>query len=321
MARIVVTRTIPNEGLDILRTRHEVVVADPGAGRLHDEFALIDLASGADAMITMLSDPISKAVIDALPSPAIVSQFAVGYDNIDLEAAEARQVVVTNTPDVLTDASADFAMALLLAVARRIPDADAYVRDGKFKRWETMEFLGMELRGRVMGILGLGRIGAAVARRALGFGMEVIYHNRRRANPTVERESSARYVGFDELIAESDVLSIHTSLNEDSRGLIDAAVFERMKQGAILINTGRGSVVKEDDLVQALKSGHLSGAGLDVFENEPRVHPQLLSFENVVLAPHIASATDKARSRMSRMCADSIQAFLDNGTDIPHRVV
>lgn len=172
-----------------------------------------------------------------------------------------------------------------------------------------------------MGILGLGRIGAAVARRALGFGMEVIYHNRRRANPTVERESSARYVGFDELIAESDVLSIHTSLNEDSRGLIDAAVFERMKQGAILINTGRGSVVKEDDLVQALKSGHLSGAGLDVFENEPRVHPQLLSFENVVLAPHIASATDKARSRMSRMCADSIQAFLDNGTDIPHRVV
>lgn len=321
MARVVITRTIPEEGLRALRDHHDVVVADPPEGGLHDEAALVRLAADADAMITMLSDPITPEVIEALPSPAIIAQFSVGYDNIDIEAAKAANVVVTNTPDVLTDASADLTMALLLAVARRIPSADAYVRAGNFKRWETMAFLGTELRGKVLGLFGMGRIGAAVARRALGFGMEVIYHNRSRANPTVEREAVARYVSFERLLAESDILSIHASLNEDSRGIFDSDAFNRMKRGSILINTARGSVVNEHDLVEALKSGQIERAGLDVFENEPSVHPELINMDNVVLAPHIGSATISARERMSYMCAESVLAFLRSDATIPHRVV
>ncbi len=321
MPRVVVTREIPESGLNLLRENHEVVINDPGDGRLHDEAALVAMARQADALLTMLSDPVTKSVVDALPSPSIISQYAVGFDNVDIEAAQRSGVVVTNTPGVLTDATADFAMALLLAVARHIPQADAYVRAGEFKRWETMSMLGTELRGKVIGILGLGRIGSAVARRALGFGMEVIYHNRKRANPTVERETTARYVDFERLLAESDIISIHASLNEDSRGLFDLNVFRKMKRGAILINTARGSVINEGDLVAALQSGLLAGAGLDVFEHEPDVHPDLLEMDNAVLAPHLASATTAARNRMSLMCAESISAFLSGEEKIPHRVV
>lgn len=321
MSRIVVTRQIPNAGLKILERRHDVAIADPGPGRLHDEAALIDLARDADAMITMLSDPVTEKVIDALPAPSIIAQYAVGYDNIDIDAARRAGVTVTNTPGVLTDATADFAMALLLAVARRVPAADAYVREGRFTRWETTTLLGTELSGRTIGILGLGRIGAALARRAIGFGMRVIYHNRSRANPTVERETTARYVSFERLLSESDILSIHASLNEDSRGLFDAETFAKMKRGAILINTGRGPIVREADLARALQSGQLGGAGLDVFEDEPEVHPALLNLDNVVVAPHLASATETARHRMSQMCGEAVDAFLRGEETIPHRVV
>jgi lactate dehydrogenase-like 2-hydroxyacid dehydrogenase len=222
---------------------------------------------------------------------------------------------------VLTDATADFTWALLLAAARHVQAADQYVRDGRFERWETTLLLGTELADKTMGIVGLGRIGAAVARRALGFGMDVVYHNRRRANPTVERQTSARYVGLDELLATSDVVSLHCPLNEDSYHLVDAPALRRMKETAILVNTARGAVVDENALVQALRTGEIAGAALDVFEDEPDVHPGLIETDRVVLAPHLGSATREARAEMASMCAASILAFLNGADSVPHRLV
>ncbi|MFW5973402.1 MAG: 2-hydroxyacid dehydrogenase [Bacteroidota bacterium] len=321
MQRVVSTREIPSEGLQSLRERFNVSIQPPPTSAGHSEESLIEAATGADALITMLSDPVSARVIHSLDRLKIISQYAVGYDNIDLEAARETGLVVTHTPGVLTEATADFAMGLLLAVARRIPAADRYVRDGRFKRWETMELLGLELSGRTLGIVGMGRIGAAVARRAIGFGMEIIYHNRHRANPTIERQLAARFVSFDELLSESDVISIHASLGAENRSLFDAQAFARMKPGAILINTARGAIVREVDLVDALKGGHLGGAGMDVFEQEPVVHPDLMDLPNVVLAPHIGSATRRARSRMSEMCATSITRYFLGDDTIPYRIV
>jgi lactate dehydrogenase-like 2-hydroxyacid dehydrogenase len=229
-------------------------------------------------------------------------------------------VVVTHTPDVLTDATADMTWALLLAAARNVPAADRYVRDGQFKRWETTLLLGTELADKTMGIVGLGRIGAAVARRALGFGMDVVYHNRTRANPTVERQTSARYVALDELLATSDVVSLHCPFNEDSHHLIDAAALGRMKDDALLVNTARGEVVDEAALVEALEDGEIAGAALDVFEEEPDVHPGLVDQDRVVLAPHLGSATTETRRKMAHMCTASIRAFANGADPIPHRV-
>jgi len=229
--------------------------------------------------------------------------------------------VVTNTPDVLTDATADFAFALLLAAARHLCPADQFVRDGAFQRWETTLLLGMELRGKVLGIVGLGRIGCAMARRALGFGMRVVYYNRRPINFTIERRLSAQYVSFEELLAQSDVVSLHCALNDESHHLLDDHAFGRMKPSALLVNTARGPIVDEQALVRALQQGQLAGAGLDVFEREPEVHPGLLAHPRVVLAPHLASATVEARTAMARMASEAVLAALDNAKTIPHRVV
>jgi lactate dehydrogenase-like 2-hydroxyacid dehydrogenase len=209
----------------------------------------------------------------------------------------------------------------LLAVARNIDAADAFVRDGRFKRWETTLLLGMELRNKTLGIVGMGRIGAAVARRALGFGMRVVYHNRQRANPTVERQHSAHYVAFDTLLDTSDVVSLHCPLNDDSHHLIDAAALRRMKDTALLINTARGPVVDEAALVDALRDGEIAGAGLDVFEAEPEVHPGLQEQDRVVLAPHLGSATRAARTRMGEMVAEAVLAAFAGAENIPYRVV
>jgi lactate dehydrogenase-like 2-hydroxyacid dehydrogenase len=209
---------------------------------------------------------------------------------------------------VLTDATADFAFALLLSVARRLPEAQQVVRTGQFVRWETQMLLGMELSGKTLGIVGFGRIGQAMARRALGFGMKVIYHNRHRANPTHERRLGARYVSFEELLAQSDVISLHTALNDDSRHLFDAAAFAQMKNSALLINTARGPVVDEKALVDALEQGEIAGAGLDVFEQEPKVHSGLLIHPRVVVAPHLASATTEARTALARMASEAVLA-------------
>lgn len=321
MAHIVATRPLIEDGLSGLQDTHAVTVCDPPEGSTRSVDELISLTDGADVLLSMLADPVTERLFAARPDLQMVSQYAVGVDNIDLEAAEAHDVAVTHTPGVLTDATADMTWALLLAAARRVPTADQHVREGRFERWETTLLLGTELSRKTIGIVGLGRIGTAVARRALGFGMEVVYHNRHPANPTVERQASARYVSLDELLETSDVVSLHCPHNEDSHHLIDAAALEQMKSSALLVNTARGPVVDEAALVEALATGEIAGAGLDVFEDEPDVHPGLLEQERVVLAPHLGSATTETRMRMAQMCVASIQAFLDGAESVPHRLV
>ncbi|WP_103027563.1 2-hydroxyacid dehydrogenase [Salinibacter altiplanensis] len=321
MAHIVSTRPLIDEGLSGVRDDHTLTVCDPPDGSTRSVDDLIALTDGADVLLSVLADPITEELFAARPELQMVAQYAVGVDNIDLDAAAAHDVAVTHTPDVLTDATADQAWALLLAAARRVPAADRYVREGRFERWETTLLMGTELSRKTLGIVGMGRIGTAVARRALGFGMEVVYHNRTRANPTVERQVSARYVGLDELLKTSDVVSLHCPHNEDSHHLLDAAAFANMKASALLVNTARGPVVDEAALVDALANGEIAGAGLDVFEEEPDVHPGLVEQERVVLAPHLGSATTGTRTRMAQMCVASITALLEGADHVPHRLV
>ena len=290
---------------------------EPPAGTLDEDY-LITRGQRADALLTTVGDPVTARVLDGCPRLQIVAQYAVGYDNIDLDAARARGLPVTHTPGVLTDATADFAMALLLAVARHVPRADAFVREAR--PWATKLFLGTGLAGKTLGLVGLGRIGQAVARRALGFGMNVTYYGRSQANFTTERQLSARRVSFEELLAESDVVSLHCALNPESRHLFGKEAFEQMKPTALLVNTARGAVLDEAALAEALEQGQIAGAGLDVFEDEPAVHPGLKEHRRVVLAPHIGSATTEARTAMGRLCAASVQAALEGGDEIPHRV-
>jgi lactate dehydrogenase-like 2-hydroxyacid dehydrogenase len=321
MAHVVATRPLIDNGLSDLQDDHTVTVCDPPEGAVRSEDELLDVVGEADVLLSVLADPVTERILDAAPNLEMVSQYAVGVDNIDLAAAQQHDVVVTHTPGVLTDATADQTWALLLAAARHVKTADRYVREGQFDRWETTLLLGTELAGKTMGIVGLGRIGSAVARRALGFGMDVVYHNRTRANPTVERQTGARYVSLDELLATSDVVSLHCPLNDDSHHLIDADALARMKESALLVNTARGAVVDEAALVEALDADAIAGAALDVFEDEPDVHPGLFDRDRVVMAPHLGSATTETRRQMADMCVDAIQAFANGADDIPHRVV
>lgn len=316
--KIVITRALPGAALDDL-SGHSVDVLDLGS-RPVSESDLIDAARDADALITLLSDPVSRGVIEACTRLKVIAQYAVGYDNIDLDAARDHDVIVTHTPGVLTDATADMAMALLLAAARQIVPADRAVREGRFTRWETDQFLGTDLSAKTLGIVGLGRIGAAMARRAIGFGMKIIYYNRSRANPTVERLLSAKRVELDTLLRESDVISLHLSLNSESHHLIDAEAIEQMKSSAILINTARGAVIDEEALVGALRRRRIAAAGLDVFEDEPAVHAGLIDLENVVLAPHLGSATNETRARMTEMCVEAVRAVLEGHEKVPYRI-
>lgn len=320
MAHIVVTRPLIDGALAGLHDVHDVTVHDAPTGDRSDR-AVASLAQGADALVTTVDDPVSAHTFAENPDLQIVAQYGVGVDNVDLDAARDHGVVVTNAPGALTDATADFTWALLLAVARHVPQADRYVREGRFERWETTLLLGTELSGKRIGIVGMGRIGAAVARRALGFGMEVVYHNRTRANPTVEREASARYVDLDTLLRTSDVVTLHCPLNDASHHLVDAAALTAMKPEALLVNTARGPVVDEAALVDALDAGEIAGAGLDVFEREPEVHPGLFTHDRVVLAPHLASATTDARTRMGQMCVEALRAFFERADRIPYRLV
>ncbi len=320
MPTIAIIHPLLEEGIAPLRAAYDVRMPEAAPDEVSEDL-LIAQGRDADALVTTVGDPVTARVIMACPQLQVIAQYAVGLDNVDLEAAREANVVVTHTPGVLTDATADQAMALLLAVARRTVEADAFVRAGRFRRWETTELLGTDLRGKTLGVVGMGRIGAAVARRALGFGMQVTYHNRRRANPTVGRELSARYVVLGELLETGDVISLHCPLNEESRHLIDAGALRRMKPSALLVNTARGAVVDEAALAEALADGQIAGVGLDVFEHEPAVHPGLLDHPRVVLAPHLGSATVETRTEMGCMCSASVQAVLNGAETIPYRVV
>ena len=262
-----------------------------------------------EALVCLLTEKVNEELLQAAPKLKIAASVAVGFDNIDVAACTKRGVVATNTPGVLDETTADFAWTLLMAMARRLLEGDALARSGNWKGWDLDQLVGTDVWGKTLGIVGFGRIGKAMARRASGFQMKVIYTDAVRAAPNVEKELGVEFREMNALLAESDFISVHTPLLPETRGLFNARKFERMKRTAFLINTSRGPVVNEGDLVAALESGQIGGAALDVFEKEPAIHPGLRR-ANVVLAPHIASASLETRTKMACMAAENVVALL-----------
>ena len=308
MSRIVVTGRIPDAGLELLRSAGELWAwdgDDPIPTDTRDE----QLAT-ADAAVTLLTDRVDDAFLDAAPQLRIVANVAVGYNNIDVEACHARGVVVTNTPDVLTDATADLAMALALMVTRRLGEGERLIRSGTPWKWGMFMMLGAGLQGRTLGVVGMGAIGEALATRARAFGMDVVYHNRRAVDTDTEARLGARLVGLHELLETSDIVSLNCPYTEATHHLIDAAALDRMKPTGYLVNTARGPIVDEGALVDALREGRIAGAALDVFEHEPEVHPGLLELDNAVLVPHLGSATQETRSAMAELAARNVVEVL-----------
>jgi len=298
-----VTRRIPSVGLRMLREEFEVVLHD--SDKAPGRETLLRLMSDADAAVTLLSDAIDGELLDACPRLRIVANHAVGYENVDVEAATARGIVVTNTPGVLTDATADLTMALMLAAARRIVEADRFMRTGKYEGWDPRLLRGMDLAGRTLGIFGFGRIGRAVARRAAAFGMEIIYTDTS-ASPEEAQQCGARRVEFDELLRESDVLTVHSPYLPALHQRFGAAEFAAMKPTALFLNTARGKLMDEAALAAALRDRQIAAAGLDVYEDEPAFRPELAAMDNVVLLPHIGSATWGTRDAMAELAARNV---------------
>ncbi|HWC75635.1 MAG TPA: D-glycerate dehydrogenase [Gemmatimonadales bacterium] len=261
------------------------------------------------AIVPLLSRWVGGTELKNLPKLRIVANCAVGYNNVDVVAAEMRKVIVTNTPDVLTDATADLTWALILATARRLVEGVDLVRSGTWTGWHPEQLLGLELRGRTLGLLGAGRIGQAVGRRALPFGLHLRYSTRN-PKPEFERATGARRVDLAQLLAESDILSLHVPAAPETKGIINAESLARMKPGAILINTSRGDLIREEALAAALETGHLGGAGLDVYADEPSIHPRLLAAPRTVLLPHIGSATAETRRKMAAIAVANVQSVL-----------
>lgn len=306
---VFITRMIPESGIVLLQKAGLAVKMNPFARQpKHEE--LVEEAGRHDAVICQLPDAIDRTFLKAASARCkVVATCAVGVDNIDLAAAREFNVTITNTPDVLTEATADLTWALMLATARRLGEAERTVRAGAWRGWGMLDLLGFDVYRRTLGIVGAGRIGAAVARRARGFDMPVLYHSRRR-NPGIE-EFGAKRVSLYELLEQSDFVTLHTPLTEETRQLIDGKAIARMKRGAILINTARGAVVDQVEMIRALKDGRLAAAGLDVYEKEPAVSPELLELDNVVLLPHIGSATISTRNRMAEIAAENVIAVLN----------
>ncbi|HCF38397.1 MAG TPA: D-glycerate dehydrogenase, partial [Thermosipho africanus] len=278
---------------------------------------MMERLKDADAVVTQLRDPVDKEFIDAGKKLKIIANYAVGFNNIDVEYAKQKGIYVTNTPDVLTEATADIAWALILAVARKIIPADKFTREGKFEGWKPNLFLGYEIYGKTLGIIGMGRIGKAVARRAMGFGMKIIYHNRKRVED--DYKYNAKYVDLETLLKESDYISINAPLTNETYHLLNKERLSLLKKNAILVNTARGPIVDEKALYELLKDGKIAGAGFDVYENEPEITKGLEKLDNVVLLPHIGSATYETREKMSIMVAENIIDALEG--KIPRNLV
>jgi gluconate 2-dehydrogenase len=304
---ILITKRIFPETVAFLEQHADVDYVQTADGLTSAE--LIARARGKQAIISQFTDSLSGEAIAQLKGLGMIAHVGVGFDNIDVPAASAHGILVSNTPGVLDDTTADFAFALLLAAARRVREADAFVRSGQWKRWSLELMIGHDIHHRTLGILGMGRIGQAVARRAAGFSMRVLYHNRTRVASDIA-SNIASWVSKEELLAESDFLSIHVPLSESTRHAIGEAELRRMKPTAILINTARGPVVDEAALARALSEHWIAAAGLDVFEREPEVHPALLACSNAVLAPHIGSASVDTRRKMTMMAAENALAAL-----------
>jgi len=307
--RVYVARRLPDPAMDRLR-QHVDMTVWPTDELPPPREVLLREAAVSDGLLSLLTDRIDGALLDAAPRVRVVSNYAVGYDNIDVAAATSRGVVVTNTPGVLTETVADFAITLLLAVARRVVESDRYTREGRWKSWEPLLFLGQDLYGATLGLVGLGRIGTAVARRAHGFDMRILYHDVVRRED-LEHDLGLEFTSLEDLLRRSDFISVHTPLTPQTRHLISTDQFRLMKRTAVLVNTARGPIVDPDALYRALADRQIWGAGLDVFEVEPvpADHP-LLRLDNIIVAPHIASASVETRAKMALMAVDNLLAAL-----------
>ena len=306
--QIVVTGRIPESGIELLRGVGDVwgwTDDDPIPTDLRDAHL-----AEADAVLTLLTDRVDDAFLAAAPKLRVVANVAVGYNNIDVDACTARGVRVTNTPGVLTDATADLTLGLILATTRRLGEGERLIRSATPWKWGMFMMLGSGIQGRRLGIVGMGAIGEAVAARATAFGMEVVYHNRSRAAAETEDRLAARWVPLDELLATSDIVSLHCPYSAETHHLIDATALATMQPSAHLVNTARGPIVDEGALVDALRTGTIAGAGLDVFEHGPEVHPGLLALDNAVLVPHLGSATVETRGAMAELAARNVTAVL-----------
>jgi glyoxylate/hydroxypyruvate/2-ketogluconate reductase len=325
MHAITLTRPIFPDQIASLQTQCTLTLGDKPAAYTQDE--LIDLLRHASGAITTLREPITAAVLDACPHLKVVSNIAVGYNNIDVAACTARGVVVTNTPDVLTQTTADFAWALLMAAARRLPEAERYLRAGQWQHWSLNQLAGKDVHGATLGIVGMGRIGAAIAQRAAGFGMKVLYHNRSPlplpvASTSADKHpefSTPHFCSLDTLLTQADFVVLVVPYNADTHHLINAQRIALMKPDAVLVNIARGGVVDDAALILAMKQGHLHSAGLDVFEGEPTLNPDFLTLPNVVLTPHIASSSEATRRAMAQLAIDNCLAVL-GGQAAPNRV-
>ena len=306
---ILVSNVLPREALRLIPSEISVEFNDSDQPLPKTE--LIRRLEGKDGLICHIISTVDEEVFAAVPGLKVVSNVAVGFNNIDVEAARRHGIVVTNTPDVLTETTADFAWTLLMAAARRVVEADQFARSGQWTRWQWDLLWGNDVHGKTLGVIGFGRIGRAVARRALGFGMRVLYHDAVRADAATERELKAAYAEPEALLRESDFVSLHTLFIPETRHLINEGNLRRMKKTAILVNAARGPIVDEAALVKALTERWIAGAGLDVFEEEPKIHPGLLPLKNVTLAPHIASASLDTRLAMATLAVRNCLAVLD----------
>ncbi|MEL7833793.1 D-glycerate dehydrogenase [Fodinibius sp. Rm-B-1B1-1] len=319
--RVLVTEPIIPEVIEKLENQYQVDVGK--SGTYDNEEALINDIPAYDALLPMLSNPISEDVITAGTNLKVIANHAVGYNNINVKAAIKEDIAVANTPGVLTDSCAEFTIGLMLAVSRRLFDAQEYLLDGKFENWEPLGFLGTELNGNTLGIIGMGRIGTGVARRAKALGMNICYHNRSRVSPEIEQELNASYCSsIKELASQSNFISLHCPLTDDTHHLIDHEILDVMNSNTILINTSRGPVVDEEALAHALHNKTIGGAGLDVFEDEPKLHPKLKTAPNCVLTPHIASASYQTRKDIGLLAADAIIGILEgkSHSEIPNLI-
>jgi lactate dehydrogenase-like 2-hydroxyacid dehydrogenase len=309
--RIFVAREVFGEVLDFLAGRFEVTANQEDKVLSGEELARI--LADKEGVLATLTERIDEDLLGRCPGLKAVCNIAVGYNNIDLTACNAHGVMATNTPGVLDDTTADFAWALILATARRLNEAEAYVRQGEWDKWKLKQFLGLDVHHAVLGIVGLGRIGQVVARRAAGFEMEVLYHDVRRATPEIDAACRARHVTKEELFRKADIVTIHVPYSRETHHSIGAPEIALMKKSAILIHAARGGVVDDAALVEALRSGTIAGAGLDVFEGEPALHPGFLELKNVVLSPHIASSSEQTRFKMAMKAAENLIAALTTG--------
>ena len=310
--RVLVTREVFDETLDYLRQHCEV--QDNQGDKAFAPAALAAAVANCDGLMCCLTDRVDATLLAAAPGLKVVANIAVGYNNIDVPACTARGVMATNTPGVLDDSTADLAWTLMLGTARRITEVERRVRAGEWTGWQLKQWLGVDVHHATLGIIGMGRIGQAIARRAIGFDMKVIYHNRKRITPELERKANAAYVSFDELLAQADFVVLQMPYSADTHHLIGKTQLAKMKRSAILINSTRGGVVDDAALIAALRDGTIRGAGLDVYENEPKLNPEFLELDNVVLAPHVGSSTEATRKAMAMLAAQNLVAALQGDT-------